>query len=62
MDNNSTQSTMDLAIGDRVLLKDKNMSGEVIEVREFDGRRTFVVHTEKGNRIVVGARQIEKLD
>ncbi len=47
-------------VGDRVRLLDKDMTGEVVDVREFGGKKTYVVHTEKGNRVVVGARQISK--
>lgn len=49
------------AIGDRVTVVDRNLSGEIVDVREFGGKKTYVVHTEKGNRVVVGARQLAKV-
>lgn len=52
----------DIQVGDQVMIVDKNMTAEVVDVREFGGRKTYVVHTEKGTRVVVGQRQIEKLD
>ena len=52
----------EIRIGDRVRITDKDVTGEVINVREFDGRKTFVVQTEKGNQVVVGQRQIERIE
>ena len=51
-----------IRVGDRVLVLDKNVAGEVISIREFGGRTTFVIFTETGNQIVVGKRQISKID
>ncbi len=60
MDDQNTGNEV-IETGDRVFLMDKDMSGEVIQVREFDGKKTYVVNTEKGNRIVVGQKQVNKL-
>ncbi len=55
------QAGTDIQVGDQVMITDKNLKGEVVDVREFGGKHTFVVHTEKGSRVVVGRRQLEKV-
>ncbi len=55
------QANTDIQVGDQVKITDKDLKGEVVDVREFGGKHTYVVHTEKGNRVVVGRRQVEKI-
>ena len=50
-----------IAVGDQVILSQQNITGEVVSVREFDGKKTYVVHTNNGKHLVVGARQIVKV-
>jgi len=50
-----------IAVGDQVMLSQQNITAEVVSVREFDGKTTYVVHTNNGKRLVVGARQIIKI-
>ena len=57
----SQAGEFEVTIGDRVMITEKNLTGEVVGVREFDGRKTFVIDTEKGSRVVVGQRQVQKL-
>jgi hypothetical protein len=59
----------EILVGDRVFLVDKTLSGEarkisaeVIEIRHILGKQTYVIETEKGNRKVVGASQIRRIE
>jgi len=49
------------AIGDQVMINHQNVLAEIIDVRQFDGRTTYVVHTKTGKRMVVGLRQLTRV-
>jgi len=65
MGNQSLDSVQKISVGDRVVLKDKSITGEaaelpatILEIREILGKETYVVETAKGGRKVVGQSQI----
>ena len=60
-DNSVQAEAQIIAVGDQVMLSQQNITAEVVSVREFDGKTTYVVHTNNGKRFVVGARQIVKI-
>ena len=49
-----------ISVGDQVILSQQNMTGEVVTVREFNGKTTYVVRTDNEKNVVVGMRQIAK--
>lgn len=68
MENNMLDSVGKIAVGDRVVLKDRSFTGEaaeitatVLEIREILGKETYVVETAKGGRKVIGGSQIVRV-
>ena len=60
-DNPVQSDPQTIAVGDQVVLSQQNITGEVVTVREFNGKTTYVVHTDNGKNVVVGLRQIAKI-
>jgi hypothetical protein len=60
-DNSMQSGPQTIAVGDQVILSEQNLTGEVVTVREFNGKTTYVVHTNNGKNLVVGLRQIAKV-